>query len=380
MYFYLSIIVYVLAILIYKYKGTATAASLIFDLFIVVSFFCTVLLYGGIMLLFKCVFWLLLLVVALLLEYFFYSNITYISIFEFSRSFRFIFYLFVFLFFTFHFMSNDETYSTKRMGQYTSLYFLLLVVMFLAYCIQVIILHDRRPALFSENNFEIPALVVMMLISFKLTGIPKGILKKYLYLPISFLSLSRSGFLGAAFVFIFNRRFAYTSILMVPLLIIFSVVFLYLIASSRGQLNFESLDRFRFFLFFLESFLDGRWYNYLFGYGISSELPKSICLSLDYYAVMNVRPEYCSSTIFHSFFMKVFYDFGILGALFFILVWFFLLKKLFGSKVGLMIFCVISISSLSVSGFSNSIIIWPIYLFMAMKIYLTRGCKPHVCN
>ena len=369
LFFFVAFIVYAFSILIYFIDKSPTISSFVFDFFIILFFVACIIKHIKSIPLLKYTTLLFLLILITSLQYTYYSNVTFPNWFEYARAFRFIFYLYIL-----YILTNLNRYKYEEAiyssAAYSQVYYITGILMLLVYSFQFIALGEKRPTLFSENNFEIPSLIIMMLISYNnpnnQTG---GKFRRYLYFPVSFLSFSKSGILEAIYAFLIGRKFKFqTVVFTLPFIISLSLLALYTVISARGQMSIEEFDRYRFLMLFFDAYKSGNLFNYLFGYGIAAELPWAYCLSLDFYSTINIKPGYCNSAIFHSFFMKVLYDFGIIGLTLAMMIWFKILRNIFQTKTAIIMFGVLCISSLSVSGFGNSIIIWPVFLYLFQRL------------
>ena len=132
--------------------------------------------------------------------------------------------------------------------------------------------------------------------------------------------------------------------------------------------DFESIDRFVFLIALRNALDSSSTLQLLFGHGIGSLLPYKTCLELLPWSwKMHADGLFCSSSTLHSFFMRLIYDVGIIGSSIFLYCWFLVLGGCNNSRLRIVFFLIFSSSSLSISGFSNSIIIFPALISFLIK-------------
>ncbi len=295
------------------------------------------------------------------------------------QSVRYLVYMLAFVLF----VSFAESFGENRIYQSSvsdlkSFYFVFVCLFLVFYSIQILILSEDRPRLYSENNFEIPSLLLItaaLLATYKSSLLPIDKREKISVvssLIVSVMSLSKSGAVES-FAVIFNQLKKQKS----PLLIMsglvaltaFGILIAYVVISrlDSGQ-SIQDIDRFRFFNYFISDFGQGSLVQKLFGHGPADALPFGTCKALSFWSESLFDGfAYCNAVIYHSLFLRIIYEYGILTCILFILFWFFILKRAFGFNLGIILFAIITIASTSVSGFSNSIIIWPIFSMLFIK-------------
>ncbi|NRA18517.1 MAG: hypothetical protein HRU04_23770 [Oceanospirillaceae bacterium] len=249
--------------------------------------------------------------------------------------------------------------------------------MTLVYIIEMLLLGTTRPRLYSENNYEIPAVLMLTAIFFSLGKLNK--LWNYFVVALSFMSMSKSGVIEGVILFLRNevkniKIFGFVFLCLFGLLFIFIA---YNIINSRlTNIDIYNLDRVKFLFVFFELLEESTYLEVLFGHGIADILPYSSCLELKYWAsLISQDYAYCDSTVLHSFILKLFYDTGLIGVLSIIGLWFVFVRKYFGKELGLTLFLIVIVCSISVSGFSNSIVIWPLFFgfFLVKEQTIGRG-------
>lgn len=229
------------------------------------------------------------------------------------------------------------------------------------YLFQVIVLRESRPRLFSENNFEQPALMIFLygLYARSLTPLASLIAANVAAL----LSLSKSALLQI--VFLDAKLFlGYKSPLkyaLIPAGILLLGLMILFVTSQRSEKPSQKVDR----VYFMETYLgiakDDSLKNLAIGHGIADQLPMWACRKLEFWAdIMEGDFRLCTASVLHSFILKALYETGIIGTIITYLLWYLILKR-YLSDIGTTTFWIIAICSLSVSGFSNSLIIWPIF-------------------
>jgi hypothetical protein len=185
---------------------------------------------------------------------------------------------------------------------------------------------------------------------------------------LSVLSMSKSGILEAAYVILMgrNNRVSIKSIVILGFsgLLVGGIVAVVLFSRMKG-IELDSLDRFRFLMVFWDLMMNSSFVEVAFGHGAASTLSFSSCVELKYWAsAISDDYAFCDATVFHSLFLKLAYDFGLIGLAAFLYSWIYFLQRYFGKSLGLKLFIVVFLCSLSVSGFSNSIVIWPLFFIL----------------
>lgn len=367
-FYFLIVLSFFVSVFLFSISSRVTISSSIFDLVLLLSLVLAFFRKPDFSRLFlrSC----LLFLMGYFIYFYFYIQGFYVNfpvVFEFLRSSRHFVYLFLF-YVLFLFVKDQEPLDFP----YSHHQYLWkgLVFCYLAfYLFDVFILGNYRPTFIAENNYEIVSLILLSIFVFS------GYFYSFLVFFVSVLSLSKSGILVYFFTFFMQSNlFKRYLIFLAPLGAFFLLIVFNVLILLRGAEDISEIDRFRFLVSFWEVFSRDGIRGFIFGFGIAAELPFYVCLEFDFYSVMNVRPEYCNSIIYHSFLMRILYDSGFLGLFLFLGVWYWLLIRAFGLYTGFVIVVILLISSLSVSAFSNSIVIWPLFyaLYYRLKSFNLR--------
>jgi hypothetical protein len=380
--YYIYICIIFISIIMYYTKPGPTTVSVIFDMYIL-----SITLYFLVKSRFRMgrlgiisIIFIFLYFLGYFSRYYFFSEYyAYIDTYEFLRSSRFIVYMacFVICSTITKRVSNDMLIGFSQF----SLIFRFICFMFLMSYFISFIIGVERPVLYSENNYEVPALLCFYIFH-ELRVIKSGRGKSNFYTlcasSVAILSLSKSAILELAYS-LFLRQLAYEKNNKLGYIKLIVVIFLamaavFLVFSLR-QVDSEQVDRLKFFDEFWGVFVNFSLIEFVFGKGIANELPFSSCITLKFWAQeLSSNYLYCNSTTFHSYFMRIVYDTGLLGLFLNFLVWLYFLTHRFGLYLSIAIFGIISICSLSVTGFSNSIVIWPLFMLCAVQDSRTENC------
>ncbi len=284
----------------------------------------------------------------------------------FLRSTRFLFYLLSFIYIGEVVNSNQWGGAVLEFSEYKRFVTRLMALFAIVYLFQMIFIGEYRPKLYSENNYEIPSVLLLILFLLYLdTGSNESKSFPLLGGLLSVLSMSKSGILEAAYVLLMgkNKKVSIKSlvILLASGFFVGAIVLGVFFVRMDG-IEIGSLDRVRFLIVFWDLMVDSSFWEIGFGHGAASQLTFSSCMELKYWAAA-VSNDYafCDATVFHSLFLKLAYDFGVMGLMLYLYAWLYFLRRYFGKALGLKLFVVVFVCSLSVSGFSNSIVIWPFF-------------------
>jgi hypothetical protein len=287
----------------------------------------------------------------------------------FLRSTRFLFYLLIFIYIGEVTSTKEWRGTSLNYADFKKFITQLIILFAIVYLFQIMALGESRPKLYSENNYEIPSVLLLILI-FLYSG--KGV-EDSKYFPLfggglSILSMSKSGILEAAYVILMGKNkevsIKSTVVLGFSGLLVGVIVAIVLISRMEG-IELESLDRVKFLMVFWDLMVDSDLWEAGFGHGAASKLSFSSCMELKYWAsAISEDYAFCDATVFHSLFLKLTYDFGLIGLITFIYSWLYFLQRYFGKSLGFKLFVVVFVCSLSVSGFSNSIVIWPVFFVL----------------
>lgn len=354
-----------------------TAASIVFDLYIIVALFYCIFKTNSF--LFKSLsFWaLLVFLVVHFLNYFVFNSYGYESIYDFLRSIRFLLYLLIYIVIS----ECRNTYKERVKVVETESFVLfaktIISVFFIVYLVQMAI-GSERPRFFSENNYEIPLLLSLMSINEYLSKKRNVFFSGIAYLT-ALISFSKSGLLEASYVYlrfflrdITARKIAY----LLVITFIGGYVILMILISRVGGQDLVDIDRFKFFLVFWDLMVESNYGEIFLGHGMASSLPFTSCIELKYWANDIFSDySYCNATVFHSFLLKLVYECGILGSLLIIYAWYYYIIRDYGRWLGRVLFTIVIICSLSVSGFGNSIVIWILFLGLFINFSFDRSCS-----
>jgi len=296
------------------------------------------------------------------LWYFQFQQDAHPDYFQYLRSTRYLFYLMIFVLIGDISKFSLPTGLKVTNGNFRSLFLFLAAITFVVYLSKIVIFRDFRPQLYAENNFEVPALLLMMLVVTARSGNQSlGIRWPSLVYASSFMSLSKSGILEAVFV-LFRSNMKVPKLSRAPWLALgisgLLLIAGWLISYRLGDRGIQGVDRLLFLKVFVEAIRDADMKQIFFGHGFAAELPLFSCQILSFWAG---GASHCTATVFHSFLLRLAFETGLVGVLITYGLWLYLLLRYYGRE-GLGMFVVIGISSLSVSAFNNSIILWPLFL------------------
>lgn len=269
-----------------------------------------------------------------------------------------------------------------------------------------------RPGVFTENNFELVLLVLLLYLV--LPDIEWKGVSFTAVMFIIFLSGSRSAFLCFLSVYFFSvfrlgKGFIKQWLLLFPLLIALG----FGIVSDRmgvslgsgeseevsptpsmptqrdqpGSLGSEgnevqepptfrsilergaSIDRVRFLIYFLDDTDGWRWWNVMLGTKPLTPLSEETCEALSFWSDMYSfsGDGSCYSVILHSYIIRVIFDHGVLGLLFLIAFTAYALRQSGYTRADVL--CVLGVllaTSLSVSSFNS------VFFILSMIFYLAK--------
>jgi hypothetical protein len=359
---YGHLLFFVLCSFIYIYSGLKpTANSLTFDTYVACLLVVSLLRSKGLRVGWIAVGFFLYMVV-----YFFYYVLysEYVDYYEFFRSSRYLFYLLILLIMTsvvVEPIKNGKDYI-ERLTIYCGWFF------FVVYSVSYFIFQRDRPAFYSENNYELASVLILFSILFYIKKTQFFSIKIILPVAITLLSRSKSAVLELVLLLL-RQMWVNGSVnalkilyLVVGFLVSFGMVY-FIFSDRMGGIEFYELDRFRFLVEFMYLLNESSTFQLFFGHGIASLLPDQSCSMFSYWGEEIFRDySYCNSVIFHSFYLRVFYDVGLVGLLIFVFLWLYCLSRFFDFSMAMTLFFLISICSLSVSGFSSSLVLWPVFL------------------
>lgn len=264
-------------------------------------------------------------------------------------------YLFILLFFI-----NKQFFSIES---FNKLFFIILLIASFKYGYSVMMGFTTRPGVFGENNFEI-LFFILLYISYHANNIK--IEKKFLFfmLLIVLLSGSRSGiaiFVAVTFILYFNLKSLKLKYLLYYVGAILICLFFIDMFFSRTPANgIEGIDRYIFYLHFLDEIKDWNFFQYIFGNPILTPLSTETCNDLRYYQSLfsNKNDGSCYSVVLHSFILRLILDHGILGFVFLFYSINYILKiSYYSFKHRIAILSALILNGISVSSFNNILII-----------------------
>ena len=251
----------------------------------------------------------------------------------------------------------------------------LLVSMALWYLYQILVLEYYRPRFYAENNFEIPGILILTAVYLSYSKLSRS--WAFASIAVSFVSLSKSGIVEAAYFYLrtqFERLTAQRVLLLfVSCIVIFLGGYL-LILERMGRRTIMEVDRVIFLMNLYDVMAASSVGRVLFGHGVATVLPYWVCLEQKYYGQRNILTyAYCDASIFHSVLLRLVYEIGLVGLALFLFVWYYSLVKFLGVWLGRTAFVIAFLASLSVTGFSNSITIWPVFCALLAFSFMKKS-------
>lgn len=230
------------------------------------------------------------------------------------------------------------------------------IVMFLSIYLLKRGLGNGRPTLLLENNFEL-IFLALLYYSSHVAGNRISALQTIGFLAIIALSGSRSSAIAAAcaLMFSYNFRSRNSAKLVGGLLAgVLGASIAFIVFESRSTGGIESIDRFRFFLMFLESVKQWSAMDFLTGADRLTPLPSYVCSNLSFWKSLYSfdGSGRCYSVILHSFNLRIIYDHGLLIAAL-VGIYLFLLARQGTLLQRSCVLLIIVISGLSVSALNN---------------------------
>ncbi|OLS52116.1 O-antigen ligase family protein [Rhodovulum sulfidophilum] len=250
----------------------------------------------------------------------------------------------------------------------------LLLAFLVKYLVAKEVMGIPRPGLFTENNFELPFLLVLFIFLSR-----RGRLRSQLWVLLLFavilVSGSRSGFLGLVAALITSARQGSTRLIMAlfvaPMLLLSVLVFMDTRIGDLGDLG--RIDRLIFMTRFLEELERFDLWNYAVGWGPMTPLSNITCERLAFYDSLFSagNPNVCYPVVLHVFYFRMILDHGILG-LIFLIAGFYMTMRSSGLSRSLAFAILIQgiINGLSVSGLGNT------YFFLALVLVTSNYAGP----
>jgi len=262
-------------------------------------------------------------------------------------------YKFVIYLFFLTFLTGKELMTFQGTNR---LFFVVLGLFFTKYLAAIVVMHENRPILYMENNFELMFVYALYLVRYSVTREKALLILAFVGL-ITILSLSRSSLLmySVLVLFVFYDLFERTRVFIIPGAILVLGVVAYVVFSQRSD-SLEDVDRYRFMLVWWTQVKDWNIFEWLLGAPRVSRLSGGACSYMNYFKMMFSRSGdgTCYSVVLHSFLLRVIYDHGLLVLFFIVYSCYKLLVKSGVRKdVSLVFISIVLINGLSVSSFNN---------------------------
>ncbi|WP_436913401.1 hypothetical protein [Acinetobacter schindleri] len=265
-------------------------------------------------------------------------------------------------------------FSNTRILDPLSIYRLLrftLIIFLLVYAIKFI-MGEERPTFFIENNFEILFLCFLFYANHIINKYSK-MQDMLLLLMITVISGSRSGVMLALITVLFStdiRHIIRSKNIFMPIAGFIGAIGAYFVFMRRTTDGVESIDRYRFYQYFLESIQEWQWWQFLLGAPRITKLPDHVCSGLAFYKTLLSFENNgsCYSVIFHSFNMRILFDHGILV----ILALLFILNNILKNrtkKEKIFVFLLLIINGMSVSSINS------VYAALGIALIASIGCQ-----
>lgn len=229
--------------------------------------------------------------------------------------------------------------------------------MLVKYSLSHLLSIDDRPGFFTENNFEIMLLLFVFLTVVKIKNnfTLKDIL---LILLIILLSGSRSGILAFASLFIFMdlTKYGITRFMKFMGGVGVITISIGLFIFRLDSMSVEDIDRFKFFLVFLNETSAWATWQWLFGTSAITPLSPDSAHFFNYYYLLFSDHEkgIAFSLLFHSFILRMIFDHGFLGLVFVVMSTWIIMKRAGLEKSELSaVISVLAVNSLSVSSLNS---------------------------
>jgi hypothetical protein len=368
-YIYTFILFFGVVGLMSPYKYNVAPIVLVFDLFLVL--FLVAFLFRSSAIPFKGALYIIITALYLLASIVI-ASIRGVNPFDFLQAYKAFIYLFMISFFL---GSSGGIFSIEKVKIFFyALLFLFLLKYLYSRGLSLTPRMGERPGIFVENNFE---LIFLVLLYYLVHPVLRN--KFLLFIALSFvvfISGSRSAVLSlfVVYFFVFFKRFDWRLFTLALAFIPFAYMS-FSIFLSRMDGGIESIDRFRFMLFFIYEVSDWPWWKFLFGEMPITPLSKTTCEALSFYnSLYSFSGDgSCYSVILHSYFFRVIFDHGIIGLAF---LSFFVIYALsvrgYAIRHPLCVLGVLFTSALSVSSFNS--------VFAALSLLFFIGINKYDCE
>lgn len=255
--------------------------------------------------------------------------------------------------------------QTQRPNQILTLTKTLIIAMVLKYAAVIALFGaSSRPALFTENNFELALVIGLTTVSIKKFE------NKYFFWVVLLASAvlmsgSRSAAIGFVALIVYiavtteSRNVVLKYFWTISCLIAFLLPVL--VFQSRST-SLETLDRLNFFNLFQLEISHWQFLDWILGAPSLTQLSSYTCQSLSYYESLfsSANDGTCYSVIWHSFVLRLVFDFGIFGILLAVIGFYLTLRKAGVSWVLAVTLLALSlINGFSVSGLNNIYVVLP---------------------
>ncbi|MNF64647.1 hypothetical protein D3C84_463870 [compost metagenome] len=268
---------------------------------------------------------------------------------------------------------NKPTFPHSRLALISKL---LIAIFSVKYITSKFLLSIDRPIVFTENNYELIFLLIIYYVNFTFTKKIEPLWLALLIL-IFFLSGSRSSIVALALMipFITMKRLDYKILIGTFIFTIVSIGIYYMFLERLSGNSVESIDRVRFFNFFLYEVRNWGFFDFFLGAGRLTPLTNSTCNGLSYYStLLSFKGDgTCYSVIFHSYILRAIFDHGLILFSFLVSsIAYFLYTTGYSKPQILCILGILLITSLSVSSFNNAYVA----LALAIAVSAYRKEKP----
>lgn len=230
-----------------------------------------------------------------------------------------------------------------------------------------------RPDLFVENNFELIFLLLLFIGKNAINGKPSK-LDIIIVSCIFIISGSRSALFSLIIVLFlsdYGQGLKYT-IAKYGLTIVAILAFVYVFLQRMGTGEISSIDRVQFLLLFYNELQSWEILNFLFGSPFLSPVSQSTASALSYYSELfsNHNNLIAFSVVYHSYLLRIIYDFGFLGLAFILYVFIQLLNNIgLKRRFKLQIFLIIIATGLSVSSLNSVFVAFGLMLIIISDNY-----------
>lgn len=243
-------------------------------------------------------------------------------------------------------VNKNDLFSPKDVHN-VLLFFVVIVL--IKYIFDKFIYGVYRPQLLTENNIEF--MVVAILYAYNSMFYNKSKRIDVIVLIIMVLSGSKSALLTYIVIFYILNVKSFKNGIVFPFVVILLFSINLLLFENDSMTNgISNIDRFSFLMTFINELESGTILDFILGKSPITPLSSNGCNDFYFYEFLFSRKEdnSCYSIVFHSFIMRVIFDHGLLGLLFFIVFYYALFCK-YSRKFALCVISTMIINGLSVS-------------------------------